>query len=477
MMMKKTLSTLAALGIVMGVESAAHAFTTGGHFTATERGLRRAGFDTNGIRHVQAANYGVDHMVNIPDAIMPADSIFQRAKNVTRFFHSDGLWHIGYVERELAFVDAAVKSVVLSAKARRDPQTILHVLGIASHAIQDFYSHANFADIDWQAYKGTRIVTMDDVPRDLWESPLISGRWSEPSDVRRLLTGQPSVGGPYGNAPEPAYPHHGSSTKECSPSDGQKDCGVNHDGARRRNNLVAIMMAAEATFDLAERARLLVSDAQLWAQVQHPGASNGVNHALERAQAMSMAAGQWGYERSESYVQIAIAFASTSSITSFDVDWQRTLFAMWTAAPTAHAMGGGADPFPPNNVTLFGLPQPHSPANAASFVGSYSVLWGQRRGGLELSTGQGLTAVLTLDNQQYRQVFTRERADGGIELVLRQSTAPTVVLTGTVYVTGPNRDLAGYLRDGAAGTPDGFVATKRRFNNVTPVRPDSVKAL
>lgn len=473
-----TVSGLVGLVGLVAAEPSAHAFTTGGHFTATDRGLKRAGFDVNAIRHVQAANYMVDHMVNMRSEILLEDGTAQRASNVAKFFHMDGLWLAGYIEREFAFIDKALAKGVADGKARRDPRVILDALGIASHAVQDFYSHANFADVDWQSWKGTRIVTMDDTPRDLWDNPLLTGRWAESTDVKRLLTGMPSVGGPYGSAPESSYPNHGSSAKECSTADGQKDCGVNHDGARRRNNLVAIMMAAEATFDLAERAKSLLQDPTLWSGVQRPGPSSGVDRAMDRAQAMSMAAGQWGYERSESYAQIVIAYAATGGTTSFDVAWAGTLLSMWSAAPTAHATGGGADPFPPNHVTLFGLKQPVAPPDPSIYAGSYGVVWGGRRGTLELVVSAPyLKGRLSIDNKVFKDNDIRVRADGGLELQLgaTENTADPK-LTGIVYVTGTSRELSGFLRDSVAGVPDGFVASKQRLSGiVTPTPPTTIR--
>lgn len=468
---RTALATLTAVVAMAAAAPTAQAFTTGGHFTATARGLKRAGFDGNAIRHVQAANYNVDHMVNLPNKILLEDGDAQKGKNVVKFFHMDGLHMTGYIDREFAFIDVAMKKAVQDAKGRRDPKIILNALGIASHAIQDFYSHSNIADIDWPTWKGSRVVTLDDLPADMWQSPLITGRWSDPTDVKGLFSGMPSAGGPYGNSGFSNYPNHGSSTKECSAADGQKECGLNHDGGRRRNNLVAIMMAAEATYDLAERTKAQVADPALWARVVNPGASSAVDHQIERAQAMSMAAGQWGSERGESYVQIAIAFASTGGTTSWDRAWISTLFSMWLAAPTAHATGGGADPFPANNVTLFGLRQPASPPNPGIYAAGYNTMWGAKRGGLDLSvSGPSLVAALTVDSKVYKDSFVRVAADGGLQVKLRSTDG--VVLTGTVYVTGPNRDLSGFLRDGVAGVPDGFVAIKRKFGEVGPVRPD-----
>jgi hypothetical protein len=468
---RTALTTLVAAATVTASASSAQAFTTGGHFTATARGLKRAGFDGNAIRHIQAANYSVDHMVNLPDEALFENSAAQKGKNVARFFHMDGLHMPGYIEREFAFIDTAMTKVVQDAKSRRDPKIILNALGIASHAIQDFYSHSNMADIDWQVWKGSRVVTLDDVPVDIWQSPFITGRWSQPTEVKGLISGMPSAGGPYGNAGVPNYPSHGSSTQECSSGTGQYACGLNHDGGGRRNNLVAIMMAAEATFDLAERTKAKVADPALWGQVVAPGASVGVDWVMDRAQAMSMAAGQWGWEHGESYVQIVLAFRATGLPNSWDSAWLTTLFSMWHAAPTAHATGGGADPVPANNVTLFGLPQPRTPLNPGAYAAGYNVLWGAKRGGLDLTvSGGNLVGALTVDNRVYRDPYVRVAADGGLLVKLRSSDG--VVVTGTVYVTGPNRDLSGFLRDGVAGVPDGFVAIKRKFGELAPGRSD-----
>ena len=90
-MKSKVLSILSACLGLAAIERDASAFSTGGHFVATESALKRAGFDANGIRYVQASNYGIDHATNIPDEAMTEGSVAQRTKNVARYFHFDAV--------------------------------------------------------------------------------------------------------------------------------------------------------------------------------------------------------------------------------------------------------------------------------------------------------------------------------------------------------------------------------------------------
>ena len=473
-----TMRTLFRNAIVFGAAlvasalaaSPAEAFSTGGHFTATERGLKRAGFRAPAIRAAQAANYYVDHMVNTMDAQFSASSDDQKAKNIALFFHFDSLWNAARVEREFAWMERAAKAMVLQAKSRRDPQAVLNVLGITLHAIQDFYSHSVFADVDWSSLRGTRIVTIDDLPRDLWESPLLQGRWASASDSKGLLSGH--AGSFYGAPPEgPTYaqfPGHGDAYEECAGGQSQKACGLNHDGARRRNGLVAIMMAAEATYDVAKRFESWVADPALWASVVSFGDDAGVNAAWYRAQRMSAAAGQWGYETPVSKwfqgTQLLSAWSATrcSSLApncpmnQWERTWYPQIIGMFAAAPPGVATGGDAPRQPPTGTPIFELAVPTP--NLAPYTGVFDVVWGTKRATLDLSISSGrLVGTLGMDGRQWR-LATTPRASG-VDLV---ASSDAVTLSGKVFVTGPNNELTGFLRDGVYGVPDGLVAVRSK---------------
>lgn len=468
-MNRLTTFAMALVGLA-AFEGNADAFSTGNHFSATERGLMRAGFDWNAVRHVQAANYACDHFDNfdvLPAEVqsnLPKDWNVPRVINVVKYLHADGLENKAMIEREFAWIDLALKKVIADAKAKRDHRRILSALGIASHAIQDFYSHSMFADVDWRPWEGSQIITFDELPRDLWESPFLSGRWARPDDVRGLLSGLPGKGSPYGNVPAPtAYPRHGNAWTECA-SESQKDCNLNHDGVRRRNHLNALLSASEATFDLAQRVKTLVDDAALWTAVTAPGASRGVDFAIHRAQLFSMAGGQWGFERGESTVQIAFAALATTCLPScdvyrFDGDWISTVLAMWIAAPPTNAKEPNmAEYYPPRGTPLFDIPQPTS-TGAGAYAGTYDVLWGAKRGTLELFPNGAvpLTATLTIDGKAYKQSPVLLR-NGGLDLAVLDA-ARSAMFTGQIFPA--NGELAGYLRDNA-GVPDGFAARARR---------------
>jgi hypothetical protein len=468
-MKKQTIIGVALLGLA-AFEGRAEAFSTGNHFAATERALLRAGFDWNAVRHVQAANYACDHFDNfdiLPAEVqtrLPAEWNVPRIINVAKYLHADGLDSKGMIERELAWIEQALKKVVADAKAKRDHRRILSALGIASHAIQDFYSHSMFADVDWQPWEGSRLVTFEELPRDLWESPFLTGRWARPDDVKGLISGLPGKGSPYGNVPvATTYPRHGDAWTECA-AESQKQCSLNHDGARRRNHLGALLSASEATFDLAQRVQAMVADTSLWASVTAPGARTGVDFAIHRAQLFSMAGGQWGFERSDSKVQLAFAAMATSCVPEcdvykFDGEWISTVIAMWTAAPPTNAKEPNLpEYFPPRGTPLFDIPQPTS-NGVAAYVGTYDVLWGAKRGTMELwpNGSVPLTATLTIDGKAFKQTPVLIR-NGGLDLAVLDLPR-TAMLTGQLFLTAG--ELAGYLRDGA-GVPDGFAARRRR---------------
>jgi hypothetical protein len=469
--------------------SSAQAFSTGNHFIATDRGLTRAGFDNDAILHVQAANYNVDHHFNLVDEVMPASGLMQRGKNVSMFFHADDLHTRPEVERDLIAMDRWVRAVVLEAKPKRDHRAILNAIGFTLHALQDFYSHSNFADFDWVAWKGARVVTMEDVPRDIWENPLFTGRWSKPDDSKGLFSGW-STSKVHGGKPgyDPNYPGHESAWKECHAGVSAKECGLNHDGARRRNSLLAVLMAAEATYDFAERVRLLVGDAALWNKIQHPGGDIATALEWNRAQALSTAGGQWGAEHEESKLKVVVAWATTHCTLlaaiqcPWEDKWRDNFFTAFQSAPTGHAQSGGGEMFPAASVPELPLPATN-PVVPAVYAGVYTVTWGMKKGVLTINpvANNKMAGELVVENdgpanapsnngapvpgtgsRTYRQTALWMR-NGALELSLR-TPDDRFGVSGVVYMTASatTRDLAGYLRDSVdGGTPDGFAAVRR----------------
>ena len=458
--------------LAAATESPAAAFDTGGHFIITQRALSAEGFSGSAIRAVQAATYLPDFWAQYPSWAAFSDGSVQKASNEAQYFHCDSLYNPERIEREMAWHAVAMKTVLARAKATRDVPAIIHVLGILTHATQDFYSHANFADVDWLAWKGTNFPVLSDLPREVWQNPLLATRWAEPDDVRGLLSGSSSA-----YQPKPVFarytnfPSHGSATTPCT-TEGGKACGVNHDNAQRRSNLAAHIIAAEATKELAHQVRETLDDAALWSEVTHYDGGAEAKDAWGFAQATSMAAGEWGSDGAgKSYIQLGIAIEQWACVSCPLMRWTgkgfSVLFALYDAAPPAHATGGGAPQVPAAGVPLFSLPVT-SQATLPQFAGAYSISWGTKKGIMTLGTqGGGLSGTLTADGVRYT-IVSAVLNGTGLDINVSDFNTPNNFISGKLFpvgFVGPKTgvELAGYMRDAQRGVPDGFHASSLRL--------------
>jgi len=461
-------TALVAGAAFFGSEGAAHAFSTGGHFTATENGLRREQFSSSAIRAVQVANYTVDHFSSKPDKLNTGSS--QLTSNVTFYFHFDELQDPRALEANFERSVLATKTVVARAVAANDVRAIIDVLGIESHSIEDFYAHSTFADVEWPRWVGRHLPTFFDIPRDIFENRVLRTRLDRGNDLTGMMSdnsidtwsGEWIKRHPLYTAYfPPYYPKHKDGNTVCDDDETVESCGINHDSANRRFNLLAMMQATEAMVELTERVKGMVPPA-MWNSVKTFNGGEGVEQAWARAQGESMAAGQWGSGGDSHLDQIVIAYEgfkcddADCPQSQWENVWHQNLFELWSAAADVRVEGGvGTSVQPPSNVALVTPEVPQDPP--ASIAGSYRVTWGTTQGTLVLAAGpQGrMTGNLRFAGGAVQPVITVKSFRGGIDMAIGGTLYARVFPTGV----GKDRGLAGTLRDNAhGGVPDGFTA-------------------
>ncbi len=426
--------------------STAHAFNTGGHYEATIRGLVKAGFSISAIEAAQAANYQVDHVTNLDKLpSMAKDATLERAITQTRWYHFDGLIGTYEIRREIAWLDQAARTVVKHAVQTNDIERIFDVLGIMLHATQDLYAHSNFADVEWRPWTGARATSIDTMPYHLWNlSSHAHVRWQQAGDPAGLFSGAASTH-TYGTPPA-NFPSHGDSWITCDGHKSQHDCGMNHDASLRRNHLVAIIEASEATYVVAQKIRGWIGDDAVWAKVRsYDGA--WANDCLIRAQVMSVGAGQWGYPRPVANARLLEevlkgAASDTHCDGKWSDGWMKTLDDMWKAAPPSNAFGS----------TPYSLPMPPT-VSAGALRGFYRVTAGPRAGTLQLSEKSGtLSGNLVLGGKSYPTANVSIALNQVI--ILARNGADLVTVSAFPLAAGA---LGGTVKFGDAA-PDGFFA-------------------
>jgi hypothetical protein len=175
--MKQVLVGFALLG-ALGLSSVSYAFDTGHHADLTREAMIEFGFSDDAIGVAQVDNWLVDYYTNRPLAGMGSE---------LGKLHFDNLATPAAVQNYWGRLTINTKSAVQAAADRKDPLQIVALMGMSLHAVQDFYSHSNWVEMqrpiaDPASY-GTRIWF--DPPALLPPGapplpPLITGRYPTP---------------------------------------------------------------------------------------------------------------------------------------------------------------------------------------------------------------------------------------------------------------------------------------------------------
>ena len=174
----------------------AFAFDTGHHFDLTRDALLEAGFGDEAIKSAQIVNWLTDYYSEQP---------FVKLRDQLKHLHFDNLGDYDAVARYWGRLTANTRTAIAQAAIEGKTLEVIGLLGISLHAVQDFYSHSNWAET---------------FPKNAGDA-FRSETWFS------TLTSAPIVGLRTGIYPsDPAKPES---------SHGDYDSGLNHDSYGRPN--------------------------------------------------------------------------------------------------------------------------------------------------------------------------------------------------------------------------------------------------
>jgi len=258
-------------------------------------------------------------------------------------------------------------------------------------------------------------------------------------------------------------PGHGDGSTYCGVD--YRTCGTNHDGVRRRNSLRAMTEATDATVALVNRMHTYIGNEATYNAMKSIAVDPGARQAWDRAQATSIAQGQWGYNNGASNVDTVLAIHATQCSNcpqnQFDARWGRVLFGLFDAAIPGIARGGSASPYPSNATPTFPYnPTPSVPA-PSTLVGTYAIDWCGVSGSLQLTSRSTLETpgMLIVPGGQHAVLNVIARGDG-YDITLAAPGVPTGIYSGRIYPYGSGnvRGLTGFIRHGPAHIPEAFQA-------------------
>jgi len=154
--MKATFLTKAvvALSLLAGALAPAHAFDTGHHADLTREALSEFGCNNTAIKIAQVENWLVDYYTNAPAA-----SIHDLER-----LHFDNLRSPGQIRNYWCHLtDHTLKAIQKAAKDDQ-PLKVLALLGMSLHAVQDFYTHSNWVEVQGAGKAAYDMTTYFDSP-------------------------------------------------------------------------------------------------------------------------------------------------------------------------------------------------------------------------------------------------------------------------------------------------------------------------
>lgn len=135
----KARRAVALLLIVIFLSSAATAFDTGPHSDLTRAALLEHKFAADPIKIVQVENWLTDYYTSV--------TIFDgEKKEALESLHFDNLFNTAQVANYWGRFIENLRLETREAATKDDPLQMLVVMGIAFHAVQDFYTHSNWVE-------------------------------------------------------------------------------------------------------------------------------------------------------------------------------------------------------------------------------------------------------------------------------------------------------------------------------------------
>lgn len=259
-MIKRILASTALLALFA---NASLAFDTGSHSDLTRTVLAENGFKETPIKIAQVENWLTDYYSSAP-------TIPKSRRQELEKLHFDNLYNTEQVRNYWGILRDNVESAGREAARNNDPQAMLTVLAIGLHAVQDFYTHSNWAETHPRigAEYRTEVIENGVGPTE----KLFTGKY--PAD--RTL-------GPSGE-PVPARAEiHGDYTK-----------GMNHDSQVRPKWDEAYVFAYVASDNLVQALKWVSEDTRpgFWKRVQEFAVSTSdekkLDYDIRAARNMSM---------------------------------------------------------------------------------------------------------------------------------------------------------------------------------------------
>ena len=157
-----------------------YAFDTGHHSDVTRTVLHERGFGETAIEITLIYNWLTDYYSNSPTSETP----IQGAREVIRdleTLHFDNLFTPQEIDIAWGWLTHNLETATREAARDRRPEHALILLGLAGHAVQDFYSHSNWVETHPRAVDGPYRCDTFASSRSAQAEPLYTGMFDNTS--------------------------------------------------------------------------------------------------------------------------------------------------------------------------------------------------------------------------------------------------------------------------------------------------------
>jgi hypothetical protein len=134
---KLTSQALLLLLAIVTIPKPAQAFDTGHHFDLTQDAMQDQGFGKTSIEVAQLENWLTDYYDR---------SLNTQFSSETNKLHFDDLYNTRQVSNYWGHFTVNTKNAIQQATREKNALKLLTVMGISLHAVQDFYTHSNWAE-------------------------------------------------------------------------------------------------------------------------------------------------------------------------------------------------------------------------------------------------------------------------------------------------------------------------------------------
>ena len=317
--------TLAAAALF--IAPASHAFDTFPHFDLIKNELKAQGFSDCAVKIAQVGNWYVDYYTStgVGDHgranALHFDNLFTAADEGAHFD-----WLEEVYKKKIGMITSNMEPWQQPFGDECDCLSLLLTMGMGLHAIQDFYAHSNWRNVDWKAKGYPNPPTWDDVK-------------PEDRNSAKDADGNGIYSGSYGRDAPAGHKTHDH---------------LNADDSGRPGHFDAMVMARRATAQWTAKFQEWIGP-ECWEKLMNccpDDQKKAIDSEWDWAKRLSLATGHWDAEKMGAEVLPAGVGYKTTEDTLLNRRWKQIINQLFQTAHEGSAEHAMAEPQFPDGLAF-----------------------------------------------------------------------------------------------------------------------------